>query len=150
MKPIVYFFMLFVGINSYSFAQNNSVKEDGARDEFLSLFVRAQVANDVAVLKKLIDKDAAIFIPGKIDNMRISRFDFLGMIRHTGTEQQRCTAYLEVLKADPENFTARIDLNYATYTIQNFVKVEKKANTWKITELRKTFPAQPEPITVMQ
>lgn len=144
--------MLFVGITTYSFAQNTkpAIKEDASRDAVLSGFMKAQMTNDVASLRKLIARDAVILIPGKIDQVRISKDEYLDFLKQSGKMQQQCYPSYEILSSNANNVTARVDFDYTGFIIHHYLKAEKKNDNWKITELNKSFPSSPAPVIVMQ
>ena len=156
MKPLVYLFILFFGITINSFAQNTKalIQEDPAREQVLNAFMKAQACNDVAILRKLIAKDAEISIPAKNNEIRISKTDYLNFIKESGRVEQECQASYQIITATANTVTARIDYDYPGFMIKNLVKAEKKTDSWVVTELSKSFAPKPqqdqEPLIVMQ
>lgn len=156
MKASVYLFILLFGITTYSFSQNKrvSIKEDPARDLALSSFMKAQACNDVSLLRKLIANDAAIFIPSKADQKRLTKAEYIAFIKESGRVDQACHPSYEIITAGPTTVTARVDYDYPDFMVQNLVKAEKRTDNWVITELSKSFAPKPqqdaEPLIVMQ
>ena len=156
MKASVYLFTLILGILSYSFAQNKreAIKEDTARDLALTSFMKAQVSNDVTVLRRLISNDAIILIPAKTDQKRLTKAEYIAFIKESGRVDQACRPSLEIITATPTTVTARVDYEYSGFMVQNLVKAEKRTGNWLITELNKFFAPKPQqeadPLIVMQ
>ena len=156
MKPVIYLFILFFGITTYSFAQNKKavIKEDPSRDLVLSTFMKAQACNDVAILRKLISGDAVILIPAKSEQKRISKADYIAFLKESGRVEQACHPSYEIITATANTVTARIDFDYPDFMVQNLVKAEKRTDSWVVTELSKSFAPKPqqdaEPLIVMQ
>lgn len=147
MKPTIFLIALFFGINTLSIGQTI---EDSSRDLLFSTYMKAQIQNDVPTLAKLIARDAAITIPGKLGQMQVSKSDFLQLIRQSGMEQQLCSPSYETLTASADRVSARVNFMYSSYAIENVIKAEKKGGAWKIVELQKTFKSTSDAVVVMQ
>jgi len=149
MELKIYLAMLLIGGSSYCFAQTGTQNEP-SKDAFITQFMQAYTANDAVVLKKLLTNGAKITIPGKSEQIAISKSDYLQLIKQTGKEQQSCSTSYKIISSTVNALTAQVYFVYSSYAIQNTIKAENKSGTWKITELIKAFMPGSQPAIVKQ
>ena len=134
---------ILIGLLAVIFSSANAespARFDNKIDALLKEFIESQVNSDPILLKKVLANDAVIKIPFKNDVMALSKAQFVEMVRNAGSANQNCTSSFEIIDADNTMFSARIDLKYEGFLVQNFIKAEKMAgDVWKITEFSKVF-----------
>ena len=149
MKPIICLFAFLLGISFNSSGQNSRPLTDEGAILMLETFMQAQLTNNIAVLKKVLANDVVIYIPGKIDPVKVSKADYLSFLEQVGVMEQKCYSSFEVFDSRGVSLTARIDFAYPDFIVKHFVKAEKKSGQWKITELKKVMDSGSLPVTVL-
>lgn len=150
MKRIIYLTAVLVVLGLRSFAQLNSSKEDPAIHNKIQQFMYAQLNNEVAQLRKLLDKDVVILSPGKLGETQISKGEYISFLQQVGKLNQDCYPQYEIIKLTTNTADVNVDFAYPDFIAKHFITMVKKGDEWKIIQLRKSIETKPSPVTVMQ